>query len=252
MGRPVRNKSQWDSSYLLQSNHGTLSLLRWCPSDRLVQRSPVHIPTDSAASPGPHQGPPRGSQREVGSHWSWACWSTIHCFFQFGQIWQGIRGGFPTQASAPSGYLLGGSWEKLSKQREFLRQLHAPSALVRDILHNNCLMPKWPDFCHWCDEQYVDHLQPNPRQAVEHLADTPLEHVMILVHVSALSSSTYGIDGVQGGVHPLVSAWIIGHKVWRPPVKLRMHPWELPGCSGRFYRDALWAFMSGGHAIHDV
>ncbi len=47
-----------------------------------------------------------------------------------------------------------------------------------------------------------------------------------MTHVSALSSCTYGIEGVRVGIHPLVSAWVRGHKICHPPVKLRSLPWD--------------------------
>ncbi len=54
-GRPVRNKWQHESSGLLQSNLSLLGLLGWCSSGRLVERSSMHVPTDSPASSGPSQ-----------------------------------------------------------------------------------------------------------------------------------------------------------------------------------------------------
>ncbi len=40
---------------------------------------------------------------------------------------------------------------------------------------------------------------------LEPLADVPLSHNNILTRVSALSSCTYGIEGVWVGVHPIDS-----------------------------------------------
>ncbi len=48
-----------------------------------------------------------------------------------------------------------------------------------------------------------------------------------MTHVSALSSCTYGIEGVRVGILPLFSAWVRGHKICHPPVKLRVPPWDL-------------------------
>ncbi len=48
-----------------------------------------------------------------------------------------------------------------------------------------------------------------------------------MTHVSVLSSCTYGIEGVQVGIHPLISAWMRGHMICHPPVKLRVPPWDL-------------------------
>ncbi len=52
-----------------------------------------------------------------------------------------------------------------------------------------------------------------------------MSHNTIMTHVSALSSCTY--EGVRVGIHPLVSAWVRGHKICHPPVKLRTPPWDL-------------------------
>ena len=60
---------------------------------------------------------------------------------------------------------------------------------------------------------------------LEYLADILLEHNTILMHMSALNSCTYGIEGVRECIHSLVSAWIVGHKVRRLPVKGT--PWDL-------------------------
>ncbi len=89
---------------------------------------------------------------------------------------------------------------------------------------------KWRNFCRWCTEESVEPLHPTPQQVLdylEHLADIPLSHNTILTHVSALSSCTYGLEGVRVGLHPLVSAWVLGHKARHPPVKLRVPPWDL-------------------------
>ncbi len=89
---------------------------------------------------------------------------------------------------------------------------------------------KWRNFCGWCTEYGFDPLHPTLQQIVEyleHLSDVPLSHNTIVTHVSALSSCTYGIEGVRVGVHPLVSAWVRGHKICHPPVKLRIPPWDL-------------------------
>ena len=41
------------------------------------------------------------------------------------------------------------------------------------------------------------------------------------------NTCTYGIEGVRLGIHPLVSAWVRGHKICHPPVKLRTPHWDL-------------------------
>ncbi len=55
-----------------------------------------------------------------------------------------------------------------------------------------------------------------------------------MTHVSALSSCTYEIEGFRVGTHPLVSAWVRGHRVKNPPVKLRVPPWDLPTALAAF------------------
>ncbi len=65
---------------------------------------------------------------------------------------------------------------------------------------------------------------------MEHLSEVPLSHNTIMMHVSAcsaLSSCMYSVEGVQVGIHPLVSAWVRGHKICHPPVKLRIPAWDL-------------------------
>ncbi len=69
---------------------------------------------------------------------------------------------------------------------------------------------------------------------MEHLAGIPLSYNTILAHLLVLSSCTYGIEGVRVGTHPLVSAWVLGHKVKNPPVKLRVPPWDLPAVLAAF------------------
>ncbi len=77
------------------------------------------------------------------------------------------------------------------------------------------------NFCGWCTEYGFDPLHPTPP------LDMPLSHNTIMRHVSALSSCTYGLEGVRVGIHPLVSTWVRGHKICHPPVKLRVPPWDL-------------------------
>ncbi len=89
---------------------------------------------------------------------------------------------------------------------------------------------KRQNLCGWCTEYGFDPLHPTPQQIVEyleHLFEVPLSHNTIMTHVSALNSCTYGIEGVRVGIHPLVSAWVRGHKICYPPVKLRIPPWDL-------------------------
>ncbi len=61
---------------------------------------------------------------------------------------------------------------------------------------------------------------------LENLADIPLSQNTMLSHVCALSSCAYDIEGVRVGLHLLVSAWVIDHKVRSPPIKLRVPPWD--------------------------
>ncbi len=86
------------------------------------------------------------------------------------------------------------------------------------------------NFCRWCTKESVDPFHPTLQQVLdylEHLADFLLSHNTILMHVSEFSLCTYLVEGVRVGIHPLVSAWVLGHKAHHPPVKLRVPPWDL-------------------------
>ncbi len=87
---------------------------------------------------------------------------------------------------------------------------------------------QWRNFCGWCAEYGFDpQLGQQIVEYLEHLSEVSLSHNTIMTHVSALSSCTYGIEGVRVGIHPLVSAWVRSHKICHPLVKLRTPPWDL-------------------------
>ncbi len=66
--------------------------------------------------------------------------------------------------SAPKFFIFG-----RSEHQEFLRQLCAPSALVRDSLYKICTMPSGKNFCCWYQEWDVDPLCPTSHQVVDYL-----------------------------------------------------------------------------------
>lgn len=86
---------------------------------------------------------------------------------------------------------------------------------------------KWWSLSRWYHEQQIDtFIQLRSKKVVDHLenlAAVPLEHNTILTHISALGSCTCGCKGASMGIHPLVSAWVVGHKVHCPPKQLKIH-----------------------------
>ncbi len=238
--RPIRNSHQCESSGLLQPDSGTLGLSRRCPSSRLVQRSAVHVPTDPAVTLGPSQNQKRGSGS--GRHTTVVAKKRV---VSAGSESTGrSAGASPSsarhhkQSSRPSSP--GDKYpppSRLSSPGETLQAKGVSASAARTICAGKRQSmrdkygAKWRNFCGWCAEYGSDPLHPTPQQIIEylkHLSDVPLSHNTIMTHVSALSSCTYGTEEVQVGIHPLVSAWVRGHKICHPPVKLRLPPWDLP------------------------
>ena len=236
----IRDSRQRESSGLFQPDSGTLGLSWRCPSSRLVKRSAVHVPTNPAVTPGSPQDKERGS----GSDRHIAVVAKKRVVPAGPKSTGRSAGASPssdrhhTQSSRPSSP--GAKYpppSRLATLGETLQAEGVSAAAARTICAGkrqstrDLYDAKWRNFCGWCAEYGFDPLHPTPQQIVEyleHLSDVPLSHNTIMTHVSALSSCTYGIEGLRVGIHPLVSAWVRGHKICHPPVKLRVPPWDLP------------------------
>ncbi len=85
-------------------------------------------------------------------------------------------------------------------------------------------------FSAWCKGKEINPLHPSTPQVLdylEHLASIPLGHNTILTHLSALTSCSSLLEGYTDGSHPLVSAWVKGHRAEFPPKKIMVPPWNL-------------------------
>ncbi len=232
-------KSKCKGTGFLQPASRTLVLQGRCPASRLVERSALYVPTDSSLTSSPSQGEARGGERRshptlvaatglvsvglesVGGPASAATGTA-------GSHSQPSGGGAPGTPNPPISRLaaLGESLQAAGVSEPAARTICAAKRQSTRDLYD----AKWRVFSRWCAERDFDPLHPSPSQVVdylEHLASIPLEHNTILTHVSALSSCTYGLQGVSVGLHPLVSAWVHGHKARFPPKKLRVPPWDL-------------------------
>ncbi len=182
--RPFLNKRQRESSSLLQPDFGTLVLSRRCPSGRLVQGSPIHVPTHSSASLVTSQDQMRRNRCD--------CHPTLVA--EEGLVTFGIessgRSTCPsasstksakesTRASSPRPQ--NPPTSRLAALGETLQAAGVSEAAAQTICTGkrqstrDWYDSKWRNFCCWCTEESVDPLHPTPQQVLdylEHLADT--------------------------------------------------------------------------------
>ncbi len=97
--------------------------------------------------------------------------------------------------------------------------------MLRGSLCEICTTPSGGFFCRCCEGGGIDPLHPTASQVLdylEHLTSIPLEDNTTLTHLLALSSCSSLFEGYTVGSHPLVTAWVKGHRAEFPPKTIRV------------------------------